>query len=140
MKIVISYIYKVEIVVVDITGNLTSRGAIELQEHLYKFLNEGKCNLLFNFKYVQKVDGLGINILLDVIRKGMRIRLYNVGSEIRRLIRMSKKEHIIKVYNELDPIKVVSLFEREILDERDKVCARIKEEIFLNSYLLSKNV
>ena len=126
MKIVIRYIYKDEIEVIDVVGNLTSRGAIELQDYLYTCLDEGKSKFLINFKHVKKVDGLGINVLLDIIRRGMRIRLYNAGTGMRSIIRMSKKEHIIKVYNESDHNKIVSLFEKETLDKKDKVKASIK--------------
>ena len=126
MKIDIRCIYKDKIEVIDVVGNLTSRGAIELQDYLYTCLDEGKSKILINFKLVKKVDGLGINILLDIIRRGIRIGLYNVGSEIRSIIRMSKKEHIIKIYNVTDHNKVLSLFEKETLDKEDKVKARFK--------------
>ncbi len=124
MKIVIRHKDKSE--VIDVIGNLTSRGAIELQDYLYTCLDEGKSKFLINFKQVKKVDGLGINVLLDIIRRGICIRLYNVGSEIRSIIRMSKKEHIIKVYNESDNNKALSLFEKETLGKKDKVKASIK--------------
>ena len=126
MKIDIRCIYKDEIEVIDVVGNLTSRGAIELHDYLYKCLDEGKSKFLINFKLVKKVDGLGINVLLNIIRGGVRIGLYNVGSEIRSIIRMSKKDHIIKIYNESDHNKALSLFEKETLDKKDKVKARFK--------------
>ncbi len=126
MKIVIRYIYKDGIVVIDVVGNLTSRGAIELQDYLYTYLDEGKSKFLINFKQVKKVDGLGINVLLDIIRRGIRISLFNAGSEIRSILKMSKNEHIIKIYNESGNNKIVSLYEKEILDKIDKVKASIK--------------
>lgn len=126
MKIIIRYIYKDEIVVIDVVGNLTSRGAIEFQDYLYTCLDEGKSKLLINFKHVKKVDGLGINVLLGIMRRGMYIRLYNAGLGVRSIIKMSKKEHLIKVYKEPDHNKIVSLFEKEILNKKDKFKASNK--------------
>jgi anti-anti-sigma factor len=120
MKITSYRTYNPKIEVIEVKGDLTGRGAMELKEYLYSCLDESKCKYIINLKHARKINGLGISILVDLIRRGMQIRLFNISSEVRSMLRLSKKEDIIKVYNETDCDKVVSLFEKETLEEKDK--------------------
>ena len=112
--------------IIEISGDLTGRGAIELHEYLLNRLDEGKLYQMINLKQVRKIDGLGINILHKFISRGMMIRLFNVRTEIRGMIRLSGKDDLIKTYNETDHDKVVSKFEKEILEEKDTVKDGVK--------------
>jgi anti-anti-sigma regulatory factor len=104
-----------------ILSELTGRGAMEIEEHLFASLDEGKCYQIINLKHVQKIDGLGINILHKFVSRGMLIRLFNVSTEIRGMLRLSGKENVIKTYKEIDCNKVVSIFEKEISEKKDTV-------------------
>ena len=68
-----------------------------------------------NFERVGKIDGLGIAMLEYILRRGINIRLINVGQDIRCMIEMSGKDHLFeKIYNVSDSDTAVALFEKEI--------------------------
>lgn len=116
--------------IIEISNNLTGRGSIELQEYLLHCLDEGKLCQMINLKHVRKIDGLGINILHKFIGRGMTIRLFNVRTEIRGMIRLSGKDDLIKTYNETDHDKVVSRFEKEMLEEKSALKDDVKRRCF----------
>ena len=116
--------------IIEVSSNLTGRGAIELQEYLLKRLDEGKLYQIINLKHVRKIDGLGINILHKLISRGMRICLFNVRTEIRGMIRLSGKDDLIKTYKETDCDKVVSKFEKEMLEEKSTFKDDVKRRCF----------
>ncbi len=111
--------------IVEISSGLTGRGALQLQEFFYACLDEGKRYILINLKNIKKIDGLGIHVLEHFIKRGMQIRLFNLGTEIQSMLKMSGRQNIIKSYNEKRIDIAVSLFEKEILRERDKVHSRV---------------
>jgi anti-anti-sigma regulatory factor len=112
--------------VIEVLGDLTGRDALKLEEYLYTCLDEGKCYQLLNLKHVRKIDGLGINVLIKFIVRGMQIRLFNVRTEIGGMIKLSRKENVIKKYKETDCDKIISLFEKEMLKEKDTLKDSIK--------------
>ncbi len=116
--------------IIEISSNLTGRGAIELQEYLLNRLDEGKLYQVIDLKHVRKIDGLGINILHKFISRGMIIRLFNVMTEIRGMIRLSGKDDLIKTYNETEHDKVVSRFEKEMLEEKSAFKDDVKRRCF----------
>ncbi len=120
------YIPKIEII--EISGELTGREALQLEEYLYKCLDEcrGDCYKLINFKHTRKIDGLGIKILEYFVNRGVQFHLFNVGSDIRNMLRMSGKENVFKICEEKDFDKAVSLLEKEILKEKGKIKGAIK--------------
>lgn len=99
--------------IVDILSELTGNAAISLQRFSYKYLDEGKCYLLLNLKHVRKIDGLGIRLLEQFVNRGVHIRLFNVGENIRYMLKISGKEPLFKIYNVTDSHEAVSLFEKE---------------------------
>ena len=103
--------------IIEITGVIRGDAAIKMQRCSCSHLDNGNCYQLINLKYANSIDGIGINILEDLINHGVSIRLFNVGAEVRKVIRMSGKEDMFKVYNEEDSLKAVSMFEKEILEQ-----------------------
>ncbi len=103
--------------IIDIMSELTGNAAINFKRFSYKYLEEGKRYFLLNLKHVRKIDGLGFMVLEQFINRGGHIRLFNVGSEIRSMLKMSGKESLFKIYNEADGHEVVSMFENEELEE-----------------------
>ena len=120
MKVFTHHIAHSKIEIVEISNGLTGRGALQLEEFFCTCLDEGKCHILINVKSMKKIDGLGIQVLEHFQERGMQIRLFNLGLEIRSMLKISGKQNIIKSYNEKRIEIVVSLFEKEILRERDK--------------------
>ncbi len=116
--------------IIETSGDLTGRGAIELYEYLLNRLDEGKLYQMINLEQVMKIDGLGINILHKSISRGMMICLFNVGTEIRGMIRLSGKDDLIKTYNETDHDKVLSKFEKEMLEEKSTFKDDVKRRCF----------
>jgi anti-anti-sigma regulatory factor len=106
-----------KIKIIEIIGVIRGDAAIKLQRCSCDYLDKGDCYQLINLKYAKDIDGMGINVLENLINRGVCIRLFNVRAEIRKVIRMSGKEDIFKVYNEQDSHKAVSMFEKEILEQ-----------------------
>ena len=103
--------------IIEITGVIRGDAAIKLQRCSYSYLDDGNCYQLINLKYANSIDGIGINVLENLRNCGVCIRLFNVSAEVRKVIRMSGKENIFKIYNEEDSRKAVSMFENEILEQ-----------------------
>ena len=106
-----------KIKIVEIMSELTGGAAARLQESTYTCLDEGECYMLINLKHVRKIDGLGIRVLEQLINRGVHVRLFNVGEDVRWMLMVSGKDRLFKVYNETDCHKVVSMFEKEGLEE-----------------------
>ena len=85
---------------------------------------------MINLEHVRRIDGLGINILHKFISRGMMICLFNVRTEIRGMIRLSGKDDLIKTYNETDHDKVLSKFEKEMLEEKSTFKDDVKRRCF----------
>jgi anti-anti-sigma factor len=107
------HIHNTRVKVIDITSELTGNLAINLQRTFYKYLDESECHLLISLKHVKKIDGLGISLLEQLSNRGGDIHLFNVGANVRNMLRMSGKESCFKIYNETEPHKVASMFEKE---------------------------
>jgi hypothetical protein len=119
-----------EIEIVDFCGELAGRGAMRIAEFLYTSLDEGKHYKIINLKRVKKADGLGLMALENLINRGMQIRLFNTGLEILNLLRMSGKENVIKTYDCLEQDEAVSLFKKEIIENKCKANDDIKGRRF----------
>ncbi len=126
MKIVTSGPHNPEIEIIEINGELTGRGAIQLAEFLYASLDEGKCYKIIDLKCVKKVDGLGLKVMEYFINRGMHIRLFRVGLEIQNLLELSGKEDIIKTYDCQERDKALALLKKEIMEEKDTVKDDVK--------------
>ena len=108
-----------KIEVIEVIGGLIGNGALEIQTHLYRCLDEGRCYQIIDLEHVNQIDGLGITILENFLSRGLQIRLINVKPEIKPVIRMAKKESFFQLmYNEKDRAKAVSLFEKDILEKK----------------------
>ena len=119
-----------DIEIIEINGELTGRGAVQLEDYLYSSMDEGMCSIIINLKHMKKADGLGLNVLENFIKRGMHIMLFNAGVEIRNLLKISGKEDTIKLYNCRDPDEAVLLFEKEILVENNTLKNVIKRRRF----------
>lgn len=118
-----------EIEILEINGELTGQGAIRFEEYLYSSLDRGSFSKIINLKYMKKADGLGLNVLEYFINHGMRIRLFNAGLEMQKLLNISGKGAIIKLYNCQEPDEAALLFEKEILEENNTFQAGHQEEM-----------
>ncbi len=106
--------------IVEILNGLTGREALQLEEFLYTCLDKGKHYILINLENIRKIDGLGFHILEYFLKRGIQIRIFNVETDIQTMLDLSGKRNVIKPYNETDTDKAVSLFEKEILEKKDK--------------------
>jgi hypothetical protein len=108
-----------KIEVVEVIGGLIGNGALEIQTHLYRCLDEGRCYQIIDLEQAHKIDGLGITIFENFISRGLQIRLINVKPEIQGMIRMARKESFFQIiYNEKDWTKAASLFEKDLLEKK----------------------
>ena len=135
MKIISHHTHNKEIEVIELLGDLTGNGALELQNYLHTCLDQGKCFQLINLNKVKKIDGLGINILENFASRGLQIRLFNVGTEIRWMLRISGKEDLFNIYNETDSDKAVSLFEEYISKDTVKESIKKRRYLRINTFI-----
>lgn len=126
MKIAYQKTNNPNIDIIELDGKLIGNGALELQGYLYTRLDKGKFYQLMNLKGVQKIDALGIKVICDFVNRGMRIGLFNVEGEIRMMLRMSGKEEMVNIYNEMNADKVFSMFEKEVSWTEDKSTQGLK--------------
>lgn len=106
-----------KIEVVEVAGGLVGNGALELQTHLYRCLEEGRCYQILDFDNVSRIDGLGISILEHFMSRGLQIRLIHVKPEIQGIIRIAKKEYLLNIIYK-DYTKAASLFEKDISEKK----------------------
>ncbi|MGR3293851.1 MAG: STAS domain-containing protein, partial [Candidatus Scalindua sp.] len=104
--------------IIDVIGELTGNGALELQEYFSRYSGKGKHYLVINLKHVNEIDGMGISVLEQLMKIGIHVRLLNVSRHIRAVLSMARKEDVFVIYNETDCDKAVSLFESEIREEK----------------------
>ncbi len=121
MKIFAHHRAHSKIGIVEISNGLTGREALQLEEFLYTCLDEGNRYLLINLKNIKKIDGLAFHVLEYFLKRGIQIRIFNVETDIQTMLDLSGKRNIIKLYNETDTDKAVSLFEKETLKKKIKV-------------------
>ncbi len=119
-----------EIEIIEINGELTGRGSVKLEEYLYSSLDEGRSSKIINLKQTKKADGLGLKVLENFINRGMRIRFFNAGLEILNLLKISRKEDIIKICDCQEPDEAISIFEKEILEGKDTLKVDAKGRCF----------
>lgn len=118
MKIVTYSTYNPEIEIIEAYGDFAGRGATALEEFLYTSLNKGAYYKIIDLKHVRKIDGSGLKVLEYFANRGMQIGLFNLGADIQRMISISGKEDIFKIYHNADCDKAVSLFKKEILKKK----------------------
>lgn len=107
-----------KIEVIEVIGGLIGNRALEVQTHLYRCLDEGRCYQIIDLEQVNKIDGLGIMILENIVSRGLQIRLINVKPEIDWVIRMAKKESFFQIIDEKDWTMAASLFEKDLLEKK----------------------
>lgn len=106
--------------IVSLYGNLEDEGALDLRNYLFAGLDKRRMYQLFDLQHVKKIDALGIQILSYFAHRGIMIGLFHVEAEIRMMLRVSGKEDIINIYNEIDRDKVISRFESDVLKAKGK--------------------
>ncbi len=104
--------------VIEVVGGLIGNGALEIQTHLYRCLDEGRCYQIINLDQVNQIDGLGISVLENFLSRGLQIRLINVKPEIQGMLRMAKKESVFRILYEKDLTKAIAVFEKDALEKR----------------------
>lgn len=107
-----------KIEVIEVIGGLIGNRALEVQTHLYRCLDDGRWYQIIDLEQVNKIDGVGIMILENIVSRGLQIRLINVKPEIEWVIRMAKKESFFQIINEKDRTKAALVFEKDLLEKK----------------------
>ena len=124
MKIVSRESSNDKIEIIELVGGLNGSGAVEFRDWLFDHLDKNRCkdDAIINLKRVGRIDGLGIVALEHFVKRGIDIRLLNVGPEIRLMLKMAEKKSLLKkIYNETDCERSVSIFEKEIIEEVETI-------------------
>ena len=118
MKIIERPTYNPAVDIVEFCGFLTEDTVVELKEYLNSCLENGKRNLLMDFKHVREIDREVIKVLGD-FAGDVKFRVFNAEENIRWQIRRSGRYDVFKkVYDGLDEGKAISLFEQDILEKK----------------------
>ncbi|MGR3178721.1 MAG: hypothetical protein ACUZ8E_11750 [Candidatus Anammoxibacter sp.] len=116
MEIKANNTHNSKIDIAEVQGDLIRGAALKLQKYLQNCLDYDRRCQLMNFKNLQDIDNLSINVLADFDFKGIKIGLFNVAPEIKAKLKSVERWHTIeKIYDEPDINMVVSLFEKDIL-------------------------
>lgn len=108
-----------KIEVIEVIGGLIGNEALEVQDYLYRCLDEGKCYQIIDLEQTNQIDGLGMALFENFISRGLEMRLINAKPEVKSVISMAKKESLFRImYEEKDHAKAISLFERDILETK----------------------
>ncbi len=99
-------------------GELTGGKATLLKKFLFTCLDKGKCHVLIDFGLEKIIDRPGTAVLEYFVNRHMHLRLFNIRPGIRGMLRMLGKERFVKTYNEIDSDVAVSLFEKEISEDK----------------------
>lgn len=103
---------------VEIIGGLIGNGVSEIQNHLYRCLDEGRCYRIIDFNHVNQINGLGIVMLENFLSNGLQLRFINVKPEVRAIITMAKRESLFqRIYNERDRNRAAALFEKDLFEK-----------------------
>lgn len=105
--------------VVEVIGGLIGNGVLEIQNHLYRCLDEGRCYQIIDLEHAHQIDGLGIAMLENFLSRGLQLRLINVKPEVRSIITMAQRDSFFQIiYNEKDRTKAASLFEKDLFERK----------------------
>lgn len=108
-----------KIEVTEVIGGLIGNGALEIQNHLYRCLDEGRRYQIIDLEHVNQIDGLGIAMLENFLSRGLQLRLINVKPEVRSIMMMAQRESFFQIiYNEKDRTKAASLFEKDLFEKK----------------------
>ena len=92
------------VTVVHISGRVTSgEAAARLREELYRMVAAGKRNFALNLAGLSDMDSSGISLLVSLhvtlSRAGGGIKLYNVGSRVKQLLRKTKLNSVLEIFD-----------------------------------------
>ncbi len=104
-----------ELEIIELTGLLTGKWAMQLYDHLYYCLENDQICQLINFKGVKKVDRVAINVLKELSGKGLKIGLFAVSNKITWCLRRSSKLDNVPIYDEENEDTVVKLLALDML-------------------------
>ncbi|MGR3318050.1 MAG: STAS domain-containing protein [Candidatus Anammoxibacter sp.] len=93
--------------------------ARELQDYLNTCLDHTRRFQLINLKQTSCLDSHYVRVLCDFIERGGDIRLFNTNKEIKRILKIEKKDKVIKVYDETDADNTISMFTKELSAKED---------------------
>ncbi len=106
-----------KIEIIEIIGTLTDKDAMQLENYLYTCLDKNKRYILIGLGLAKHVESLWFSVLEYFATRGLQIRLFNVKLNTLRILRTLRKDKSLKIYIETNCDKVVSFFEKEILEE-----------------------
>lgn len=108
-----------EIGVFEVIGGLIGNNVLELQNYLYRCLDEGRCYQVVDLGQVNQIDGVGMALFENLLSRGLKILIINAKPEVKAVISMSKKESVLRIIcKENDLAKAASLFKEDILEKK----------------------
>lgn len=108
---------KCKIKLIETSGDPTGHTALELKTIIHNIIDKGIGNILVNMEQVRRIDGVGIGIFENLLERGVEIRLFNVGIEVRSFITITGNEKIVKIIiNESSEEAALAMFEKQLME------------------------
>ena len=111
-------------------GNMTGRDSEGLLVYLFDCLDKSENVHLIDFAQIEKIDGLGIDSICYFIERGMHISLFNVNTGIRAMLLLAGKNNVINIINETEIDKVISVFEKQIIEKKISIVDCKKRRLY----------
>jgi len=109
--------------VISLTGDMTGSNDWPLKHELFSRLYEDRCLQLIDFANVSRIDRHAVDILHNLLDRGMKLRLFNVSPAIKRTIGSNRNKCLsAKILDVSSQKEAVLIFEEEIktlLKEKD---------------------
>ncbi len=114
IKILSSPYPKTEIL--EVSHDLIGDATLEFKKHLYDCSDRCVYHLMINFKNISVVSHEIINLIGDFKIKGLQIQLFNIGEELRWLIKKSGRLDVLKMIQyDTDIDKAIPLLKKGAL-------------------------
>ncbi len=108
---------------ISLMGDMTGLNNWQLKHELFSCLYEDRCLQLIDFANVSRIDRDGVDILHNLLDRGMELRLFNVSLLIKRTIGSNRNKCLSdKIFDVSSQEEAVLMFEEEIkklLKEKD---------------------
>ncbi len=109
--------------VISLVGEMRGSNDWPLKHKLFSCLYEGRCLQMIDFANVSRIDRHAVDILHNLLDRGMELRLFNVSPIIKRMIGLNRNKCLNeKILDASSQEEAVLMFEEEIkksLKEKD---------------------
>ncbi len=103
--------------VISLSGNIKGSNDLSLKRELFSCLYEGRYFQLIDFANVSRIDKHAVDILHNLLGRGMQLRLFNVSPVIKHIIGSNRNKCLSeKILDVNSREEAVLMFDEEIME------------------------